>query len=133
VEPEDLFAGHSVALAVLDRVRTVLEAAGPLDVRATKSQVAFRRTRAFAWLWRPGQYLRGEVSPVVLSVALGRHEPSPRFKEVVHPSLRHWMHHLEIRDAGEVDDEVAGWLLEAAGRAGPSTSGSIRPPRPTER
>jgi hypothetical protein len=27
------------------------------------------------------------------------------------------MHHLEIRDAGDIDDEVAGWLGEAADRA----------------
>jgi len=27
------------------------------------------------------------------------------------------MHHLEIRDVGDVDDEVVGWLREAADRA----------------
>ena len=118
VEPEDLFAGHPVALAVLERVRTVLEETGPLEIRTTRSQVAFRRARGFAYLWRPGQYLAGSVAPVVLSVALGRHDPSPRFKEVAHPSPRHWMHHLEIRDVAEVDDEVVGWLIEAAERAG---------------
>jgi hypothetical protein len=118
MEPEDLFAGHPVALAVLDRVRAVLEAAGSVDVRTTRSQVAFRRARAFAWLWRPGQYLARPAAPVVLSFALGRHDASPRIKEVVHPSPSHWMHHLELRGADEVDDEVVGWLVEAADRAG---------------
>jgi hypothetical protein len=118
MEPEDLFTGHDVALAVLDRVRAVLAAGGPLEIRTTKSQIAFRRVRGFAYLWRPGRYLAGAVAPVVLSIALGRHDPSPRFKEVVHPTARHWMHHLEIRDAGDVDDEVVGWLIEAAERAG---------------
>lgn len=50
MEPEDLFAGHPVALATLDRVRAILETGGPVEVRATKSQVAFWRARAFAWL-----------------------------------------------------------------------------------
>lgn len=118
MEPEDLFAGHPVALAVVDRVRAVLEASGPVEVRTTKSQVAFRRARAFAWLWRPGQYLEGPLAPVVLSFALGRRDPSRRIKEIVHPSPGHWMHHLEVRGVDEVDDEVVGWLLEAAGRAG---------------
>jgi hypothetical protein len=27
------------------------------------------------------------------------------------------MHHLEIHDAGDIDDEVIGWLREAADRA----------------
>jgi hypothetical protein len=118
VEPGDLFVGHPVARAVLDRVRALLEDAGPLEIRTTTSQVAFRRARGFAWLWRPGQYLAGAVAPVVLSVALGRRDPSARFKEVAHPSARHWIHHLEIRDVGEVDAEVAAWLVEAAERAG---------------
>lgn len=118
MRPEELFAGHPVALAVLDRVRSVLAAAGPLEVRASRSQVAFRRTRAFAYLWRPGQYLGGAVAPAVLSIALGRHETSPRFKEVVHPSPRHWLHHLELGDPADLDDEVVRWLLEAAERAG---------------
>lgn len=118
MEPEDLFAGHPVALAVLSRVRVILEAAGPVAVRASASQVAFRRARGFAWLWRPGQYLRGDVAPVVLSIGLGRHDPSARWKDVVHPSPRHWIHHLEIGDPAEVDEAVAAWLLEAAERAG---------------
>ncbi len=118
MRPEDLFAGHPLALAVLDRVRSILEASGPLEIRTTRSQVAFRRARGFAHLWRPGQYLAGDVAPVVLSIALGRRDPSPRFKEIAHPSARHWIHHLEIRDVADVDGEVVGWLTEAADRAG---------------
>lgn len=118
MEPEEVLAGEPVALAALARVREALEVGGPVEARASKSQVAFRRRRAFAWLWRPGRYLAGPVAPAVLSIALGRHEPSPRFKEVVHPSPRHWIHHLEIRDPGDLDAEVLAWLAEAAARAG---------------
>jgi hypothetical protein len=35
---------------------------------------------------------------------------------VAHPSR--WIHHLEVRDPAEVDDEVVGWLTEAAHLAG---------------
>ncbi|MQA07525.1 MAG: hypothetical protein GEU98_03050 [Pseudonocardiaceae bacterium] len=91
---------------------------GPFEVRVSKSQVAFRRKRGFAYLWLPGQYLAKPAVDVVLSIALGRHDESERFKEVVHPAPAHWMHHLELRDAGDLDDEVAGWLREAADRAG---------------
>jgi hypothetical protein len=118
VGPEELFAGHAVALAVYVRVRSILEPLGPVDVRTTRSQVAFRRGRGFAYLWLPSQYLAKPAADVVLSFALGRHDRSPRFKEVVHPSPRHWMHHLEIRDPDDVDDEVVGWLREAFDRAG---------------
>ena len=90
---------------------------GGAEVRTTKSQVAFRRRRGFAYLWLPGRYLAHPGADVVLSVVLGRHDPSPRWKEVVHPAAAHWMHHLEIHDAAEIDDEVAAWLREAADRA----------------
>lgn len=118
MEPGDLLAGHAVALAVFERVRSVLEAIGPVDIRTSKSQVAFRRLRGFAYLWLPGLYLERPGADVVLSFALGRRDPSPRFKEVVQPSPKHWMHHLEIHGVDDVDDEVVGWLREAAERAG---------------
>jgi hypothetical protein len=54
---------------------------------------------------------------VVLSVALGRRDASPRFKEVVQPSPTHWMHHLEVDGPDDIDDEVVAWLAEAAERA----------------
>jgi hypothetical protein len=58
------------------------------------------------------------MAEVVLSVALGRHDGWPRLTEVVQPSARHWMRHLELNAEGDVDDEVARWLLEAAARSG---------------
>lgn len=119
MEPEEFLAGHPDALAVFFRVRGVLERLGPVSIRTTKSQIAFRRARGFAYLWLPGQYLARPAAGVVLSFALGREDPSPRFKEVVHPSPRHWMHHLEIDDVRDIDDEVVGWLREAAERADP--------------
>lgn len=78
----------------------------------TKSQVAFRSRRGFAHVWRPGQYVDSEV-PAVLSIALPREVTSARFKEVAHPSTHVWMHHIELHEASELDDQVLGWLTEA--------------------
>jgi hypothetical protein len=36
---------------------------------------------------------------------------------VAHPSPAHWMHHLEVHDPAELDDQVVAWLREAAERA----------------
>ena len=116
--PEDLFAGNATALAAYERVRAILREAGPLEVRTTKSQVAFRRRRGFAFLWMPRQYLRGSVAAVVLSIASDHRIASDRFKEVVQPSTGRWMHHLEVRDPHEIDDEVATWLRDATQLAG---------------
>ena len=115
---DEFFAGSPVGRAAFDRVADILADVGDCTVTAGRSQVAFRRRRAFAWLWLPGRWLARPSAEVVLSVSLGRHDPSPRFKEVVHPARAHWMHHLELADVSDVDDEVRGWLLEAAERAG---------------
>jgi hypothetical protein len=117
--PEELFADSDLGLALYRRVREVVAAFAPgVTVRTSKSQVAFRRRRGFAYLWRPGQYLRKPDAEVVLSVALPREVRSPRFKQVAHPSPTTWMHHLEIRSVSDVDDEVTSWLAEAAEAAG---------------
>lgn len=111
-------AGHPVPAAVFDQVWELVGGREDVRVRVTASQVVLQRRRGFAWLWLPGRYLRRPGAEVVLSISLGRADPSPRWKEVVHPTRAHWMHHLEVHDPAEIDGEVAGWLREAADRAG---------------
>ncbi|GGS28635.1 DUF5655 domain-containing protein [Actinokineospora fastidiosa] len=100
------------ARAVHERLRTLLD--DPYTVQATKSQLAYRRARGFAYLWLPGRYLRNPGAEVVLSIVLPRRSDSARFKEVAHPAPGLWIHHLEIHDVTELDAEVAAWLREAA-------------------
>lgn len=88
-------------------------------MRVSKSQVAFRRKRGFAYIWMAGRYLAKPASEVVLSIVLGRRDGSRRFKDVVHPAPAHWMHHLEVHGTGDIDEEVVGWLREAAEHADP--------------
>jgi hypothetical protein len=116
--PEEFFAGHPDALQVYDTVRAEAERLGPVEVRVTRSQVAFRRRRGFAYLWLPGRWLRKPSAEVVLSLALDHRFSSPRFKQVVRPNPRTWMHHLEVRDVADIDDEVSGWLSDAYRGAG---------------
>ena len=74
---ETFFAGHPFALAVHDRVIDIVQDFAPVDIRVSKSQVALRLRRGFAYLWLPGQYLSHPDAEVVLSIALGRHDDSP--------------------------------------------------------
>ncbi len=115
--PQEFFADSPLGLAVHERVARALDDLPDLTVRTSKSQVAFRRRRGFAFLWRPGQYLPNPDAEVVLSIALPRRLDSERFKEVVNPAHGHWMHHLEVRDIADLDDEVLAWLREAAAAA----------------
>jgi hypothetical protein len=118
VTVDDFFAGYEAARPIHGRVVEVLERSG-LDYqqRVTRSQIALRRARPFAYLWVPGRYLRGDVAAAVLSLAFDHPVDSARFKQVVHPSPRVWLHHLELRSADEVDEQVQQWLLETAAAA----------------
>ncbi len=117
--PEEFFAGSERSLAVFRRVEELVNHAGlPYAVRTSKSQVAFRRRRGFAFLWIPGRYVRNPTAEVVLSIALDRQVPCERFKQVAHPAPSVWMHHVEIETLDDLDGEVEGWLHEAADHAG---------------
>lgn len=98
--------------AIHQAVTNLIATFGPVEERASKSQISFSRGRGFAYLWCPGQYVRSQV-PAVLSIALPREMQSPRFKQIAHPSPLVWMHHLELQDAGAIDSDVASWLREA--------------------
>jgi hypothetical protein len=113
LEVDRFFAGNPVGLEAYARMEGLLARLGPYEVRVTRSQVAFRGRRGFAYLWLPDRWLRGEVSPVVLSIGLDRPIRTARFKEVVQPAPSRWMHHLEISSANEIDEEVSGWLADA--------------------
>lgn len=115
--PEQVFSGCPRGLELYRAVERMLAVPTPPDIRATKSQVAFREKRGFAYVWWPGRYLASEV-PAVLSIALPWRIDSARFKEVVNPSPGLWMHHLELNSPADLDAEVAGWLRAARNAAG---------------
>lgn len=111
VRLEDFFASQEQARRLFETVSSLLEEIGLFEMRVTKSQIAFRRRRGFAWVWIPARYLRrSNTAPLVLSLALPFRDPSPRWKEVVEPYPGRFIHHLEIDGTGEIDDEVKTWL-----------------------
>ena len=115
--PEQVFSGSPRGLDLFHAVERMLAQPAPPATRATKSQVAFREKRGFAYLWWPGRYVASDA-PAVLSIALPRQISSDRFKEVLNPSPGVWMHHMELHNEEELDAEVAGWLREARAAAG---------------
>jgi hypothetical protein len=110
---EEYFAGRDESRAIFDGLRRKIEALGASNMRVTKSQVAFRRRRAFAWAWIPDVYLHGRHAPLVLTVSFSRRESSPRWKEIVQPAVGHFTHHLELHSLSSIDDEVRNWLHQA--------------------
>jgi hypothetical protein len=116
--PDEFFSDQPLAKQLYAAVRGAVDSIGAASIRATsiratKSQVAFRRRRTFAAVWRPGQYLAGTAAPLVLTIFLPRRIASPRWKQVVEPAPDRFTHHLELHDPAEVDEEVRSWLRAA--------------------
>jgi hypothetical protein len=122
---DEFFAGYETFRPLFDSLRALVESLSPVELRVTKSQVAFVQGRAFACAWIPERYLRRRGPPLVLSIALRRRDGSPRWKEVVEPAPGRFMHHLELRGATELDGEVRAWLEEARAEACAAARGRV--------
>ena len=110
---DEFFADQPLSRQIYEAVYRALRDLGPLEPRITKSQIAFKHSRDFAWVWMPEQHLRRKAAPLVLSLAFTNRDPSPRWKEIVEPRPGRFMHHLELYSPAEVDDEVGVWMREA--------------------
>jgi hypothetical protein len=126
---DDFFRGRDESRRIFEALHAAVDAIGPAALRVTKSQVTFRRrpeavtgrslgaapgrTIAFAWAWMPDVYLGPGHAPLVLTLALRRRDPSPRWKQIVEPIPGRFTHHLELYSADAIDEQVRGWLAEA--------------------
>ena len=110
---DEFFAGHEDSRPIFEALRKAIEDLGPVEMRVTKSQVAFCRRKAFAWAWVPDRYLHGKHAPLVLTLSFRYRDSSPRWKEVVEPAPGRFTHHLELSTTTDVDDEIRAWLRVA--------------------
>jgi hypothetical protein len=60
---DEFFLGHERSRPLFDVTLEAINSLGPASLRVTKSQIAFRRRKAFAWAWIPEKYMRGKTSP----------------------------------------------------------------------
>ena len=118
IRPEELlfFQGRENALPLYLCLREKLETCGPVEIQVKKTQISLIRRRLFgAVSFTPVR--RAKERPAVwltLTIGLGRRLDSPRMDAVVEPYPGRWTHHMMIGSEAEVDDEVLGWLREAA-------------------
>jgi len=113
----EYLAGSATARWLRDAAIRAIESVGPSTHRTTRSQIAFRRRRGFAWIWAPRMYLTKGAAPLVLSIAAPHRLRSRRWKKVVEPTPGVFMHHLEVRRVRDIDAEVRAWLHTAWGAA----------------
>lgn len=112
------FEGYPESRRLFDVLLAASQTLTPKQLRVTRSQIAFYRRRAFAWIWIPARSLRRPAAPLVLSVGLRYRHPSPRWKEIVEPYPGRFTHHVELFAHSDIDAEVTAWLRSAWEAAG---------------
>ena len=75
--PQEFFAGSAAGLALFEAVAETIATFGSAAMKGSKSQIAFRRRKAFAFVWRPDRYVTTDV-PAVLSFGAPQELHSPR-------------------------------------------------------
>lgn len=111
---DDFFWGREEARLLFDAISREVDRLGDSTIRVSKSQVAFRRSKNFAVVWMPGQYLTNRATaPLVLTLSFPTRNSSLRWKEITEVGPQRFTHHLALYGQDEVDEEVRNWLQMA--------------------
>jgi hypothetical protein len=113
MDADKFFEGYPESKPLFDALCEALDKLSPFEMQVTKSQIAFRRRKAFAWVWVPARYLRRKSAPLVLTMGFRYRQSSPRWKEIVEPRPGYFTHHLELYSVTDINDEVVSWLRSA--------------------
>lgn len=87
-----------------------------VKVKVQKTQIAFSNRYNFAFVsFMPVR--KAEERPevyIVVTFGLGYRLESPRIDVAVEPYPGRWTHHVLVSGTGDIDDELMGWVKEAA-------------------
>ena len=87
-----------------------------VKVKVQKTQIAFSNRHNFAFVsFLPVRKAKDRAKVyIVVTFGLGYCVESPRIDAAVEPYPGRWTHHVLIAGTGEIDDELMGWVEEAA-------------------
>lgn len=111
------FDKHPDALPLYELFeQKLLSELGSADIKVQKTQISFSNKHNFAFVSflpvrkakeRPQTY-------IVITFGLGHRVESPRIDAATEPYPNRWTHHVLISEPEEIDEELMGWVEEAA-------------------
>lgn len=95
-------------------MQTYVQTLGPVQIKASKTQISFGVKRAFAWVWLPQIWTkkRPETS-VTLAFALEHPVKDRRIAAAVEARPGLWTHHRVIARSADLDKSTRAWIREA--------------------
>ena len=94
-------------IGLFSRFVELTESCGPVTLAPAKTRIGFQVRTIFAAVNHLGE------GSLAAHVVLSRRLNSPRFSRIESLSPTSHVHHFQIDDLDELDDEVWGWLCEA--------------------
>ena len=92
---EDVFKDRPASLVLFEIVRKYIESIGAVTTSTTKTQIAFKTRRQFAWVWMPQMWIKqAPEDGIVVSFRLGHRAKDERIKESLEPYPGRFMHPL---------------------------------------
>ncbi len=87
-----------------------------IRIKVQRTQISFYNRRLFACVSFARVRRKKDCPPnyIVITFGLNYKLESPRIEAVSEPYPNRWTHHVLISDPNEIDEELMGWIKEAA-------------------
>ncbi len=111
------FGEHMDVLPIYERLENAILSRIPdVKIKVAKTQITFTGRRSFAFVsFNPCRKTKDR--PVVwmtVTFGLGYRKESPRIDVATEAYPGRWTHHVMVGTPDEIDEELLGWIQEAA-------------------
>ena len=111
------FGEHMDALPIYERLEeTIMTRIPDVKIKVAKTQITFANKRGFAFVsFNPCRKAKDRPAAwMTVTFGLGYRKGSPRIDIAAEPYLGRWTHHVMVGSVDEIDEELLGWIQEAA-------------------
>lgn len=111
------FEEHMDALPMYERLENAILTQIPdVKIKVAKTQITFAKRCGFAFVsFNPCRSAKNRPAVwVTVTFGLGYRKESPRIDVVTEPYPGRWTHHVMVGTPDEIDEELLGWIKEAA-------------------
>ena len=111
------FDSHPDALPLYEKFeKSVADLVPDVKIKVQKTQISFYNRHLFACVSFARVRKKKDCPDcyIVITFVLSHKAESPRIDIATEPHPNRWTHHVLISDPGEIDDELMGWIEEAA-------------------
>lgn len=111
------FGEHLNALPMYQRLEELVFGQIPdVRIKVAKTQITFANKRGFAFVsFNPCRKAKERPETwMTVTFGLDYRKESPRIDVATEPYPGRWTHHVMVGNAEEIDEELIGWIREAA-------------------